>query len=165
MSSLRRESGGPVAMPKQLLIIDDRPDDAEVLERFLRKKGISNPIRVLPDGLTAINYLHGLEPYSNRQLHPFPALIFLEINLPRGSSYEVLEWLQAHLEIPTPGLLVFTHAIGLADLQKCSLLGVTTCLLKQTLQEQFRDLLIQFADVWEFADPSPIQSPAPALTP
>ena len=38
-------------MPKQILIIDDSPDDTQLLERFLRRKGIANPLRALPDGV------------------------------------------------------------------------------------------------------------------
>jgi CheY-like chemotaxis protein len=157
--------GSPTDMPKQILIIDDNLDDSQILERFLRKKGVANPVRVLRDGLAAIDYLYGLEPYSNRQLHPFPALVFLDISMPRKTGYDVLEWLNSHLEVPTPKVIICTHAIGHNELEKCYRLGATSFLLKQTMEEQFRNLLTRYPDIWEFGDPPAVAGALPAPQP
>jgi CheY-like chemotaxis protein len=141
-------------MPNQILIVDDNSDDSELLQRFLRKKGLANPIRVLPDGSAAINYLHGLEPYSDRLLHPFPALVFLDLSMPGKTGYDVLEWLSADPGIPSPKIIIFTQAIGFQELERCYLLGADSFLLKQTMEEQFRDLLVRYPHIWEFADPA-----------
>lgn len=146
--------GGPTAMPKPILIVDDNADEIELLVHFLRRKGVSNPIHVVRDGLAAIDYLYGLEPHSNRQTSPFPGLIFLDINMPRASGYEVLEWLQAHPEIPAPKLLVWTSAPGENVLKKCSELGANSFLLKSSLETEFGELVRRYPDIWQFADPT-----------
>jgi CheY-like chemotaxis protein len=141
-------------MPNQILIVDDNPEDSELLQRFLRKKGVANPVRVLADGLAAIDYLHGREPYSNRLLNPLPMLVFLDISMPGKNGYDVLEWLKAHSEVSIPYLVIYTQAIGFKELERCYLLGAGSFLLKQTMEEQFRDLVVRYPDVWEFADPA-----------
>jgi CheY-like chemotaxis protein len=150
-------------MPNLILIVDDNPDDSELLQRFLRKKGVANPIRVLPDGSTAIDYLHGLKPYSDRTLYPFPALVFLDLSMPGKSGYDVLEWLSTDPGILSPKIIIFTEAIGFEELERCYLLGADSFLLKQTMEEQFRDLLVRYPDVWEFADPATLLGSAPRV--
>jgi CheY-like chemotaxis protein len=142
-------------MPKTILIVDDNLDEVEILVLFLRRKGLSNPIQVLPDGLAAIDYLYGLEPYSNRQIHPFPALIFLDIQMPRATGVDLLQWLQAHPEIPTPKLVIWTNTVDSGKLKECAELGATSFLFIIKLDDQFRELLRSYPDIWEFADPSP----------
>lgn len=141
-------------MPKHILIVDDNPEEVELLKLFLSRKGICNPVHVVPDGLLAIDYLYGLEPYFNRRLHPFPGLVFLDINMPRRSGYEVLEWFESHPEIPKPKIVICTNALSPAECQKCHGLGADFILLRSTLQQQLAELLSRYPDIWELADSS-----------
>jgi CheY-like chemotaxis protein len=140
-------------MSEPILIVDNSASDSELLLSFLRKKGVANFIQILPDGVAAIDYLSGQQPYSDRLLHPFPSLVFLELAMPKKDGYEVLEWLNAHPEILPPKVVLYTKAIGIQELERCYRLGANAFFLKQTMEEQFRDLLSRFPEVWEFADP------------
>lgn len=142
-------------MQKTILVADDNPDDVFFFERFLRKNRVVNPIRVVADGIAAIDYLYGLEPFTNRQENPFPKLIFLDINMPRSSGYEVLEWLQAHTEVPAPRVIICTHAFGANQIEKCQALGAHAFLLKSKMEQEFAALFNAYHNIWEFSPTPP----------
>src|SRR4051812_4172662 len=87
-----------------ILIAEDSPDDATLLEKAIRKAGLKNPIRFVSDGHEAIEYLQGKGKYGNRAEFPFPRVIISDIKMPRLNGLELLDWLQRHPEcsvIPT----------------------------------------------------------------
>jgi CheY-like chemotaxis protein len=141
-------------MPNQILILDDSPDDALLLEGLLRRKCVANPIRSLTDGLLAMDYLLGKAPYSDRELHPFPAVLFMELELPGKNGLEILQWLRDHPEVPRPRVIMYTKHTAYGELEKAYLLGADAILIKQTLQEQITAILALLSESWEFGDPA-----------
>ena len=65
---------------------------AATFANALRKAGVDNPVVVLDNGEDAVEYLAGAGPHAGRSL---PALVLLDLKLPRRSGFEVLEWLGA----------------------------------------------------------------------
>jgi CheY-like chemotaxis protein len=57
---------------------------------------IQNPLQVVTDGLEAIHYLRGEDKYADRQAHPLPKLVVMDIKMPRRTGFEVLEWVKHH---------------------------------------------------------------------
>ena len=78
-------------LPPTILIVEDSPDDAMVIEFTFRKVGISNPLVFVEDGEMAVDYLLGQGRYSNRDQWPVPVLIILDLNLPKLNGFQVLE--------------------------------------------------------------------------
>ncbi len=72
-----------------ILLVEDDPNDVVLLQRALRKNQIDNPVVALPDGDEAISYLTGEGKYSDRQVHPFPKVIMLDLKMPRRGGYEI----------------------------------------------------------------------------
>ena len=105
-------------MSNQIIIIDDSLDDALILERLLRRKCVANPIHTLSDGLTAMDYLLGKTPYTDRELYPLPSLMFLDLGLPGRSGLEILGWLKEHPEVPRPRVVIYTQQTQYGDLEK-----------------------------------------------
>src|SRR3954464_11330803 len=110
-------------MANHILLVEDNPDDSELLLRLLRKNRVINPIQVLTDGRLALNYFSGDFPYSPRHAFPLPALLFTDLNLPGKTGYELMQWLGAHREVPRPKILVYTQATDWSDLKRCRELG------------------------------------------
>jgi len=77
-----------------VLLVDDSEDD----RLFLRKAILRNPKLAIAgevcDGEAALAYLEGQDAYKDREKHPFPDVMLLDLKMPRMTGHEVLEWLQ-----------------------------------------------------------------------
>jgi two-component system response regulator len=79
-----------------ILLIEDNDDDAELTAMAFRAAKISNPLVRIEDGADALDYLFGRGKYSTRDTTEMPAVILLDLNLPRLSGVEVLTALRAN---------------------------------------------------------------------
>ncbi len=77
-----------------ILLVEDRPDDVFLLHSLLERWGVTSSLHVVQDGERAIEYLSGAGVYADRDLHPFPKLVLLDLHLPRVSGQEVLAWIR-----------------------------------------------------------------------
>lgn len=85
----------PIA-PRTILLVEDNPDDEELTLRALARNNIGNSVSVVRDGQEAIDWLEGTGPYSTRDAHDVPALILLDLKLPKIDGLEVLRRLRAN---------------------------------------------------------------------
>ena len=77
-----------------VLLVEDDPNDVFLVERAVRKAGVRATLQVVGDGDKAVAYLGGQGPYTDRERHPLPVLVLLDLKLPRRSGLEVLTWLR-----------------------------------------------------------------------
>jgi two-component system response regulator len=97
--------GGPSPTPQQphnecltmkaktILLVEDNPDDADLTKRALAKNNIAHQLVVAGDGAEALDYLIG---DGNTPLSELPAVVLLDINLPKINGLEVLRRLREH---------------------------------------------------------------------
>lgn len=77
-----------------VLVVDDSADDRLFIRRAIQRNKRMVIVDELDDGEAAIAYLDGREPFQNRQEHPFPDAVLLDLKMPLKTGHEVLEWLQ-----------------------------------------------------------------------
>jgi CheY-like chemotaxis protein len=77
-----------------VLLVEDDLNDIFLVKRAFKKARLQNPLNVVTDGQEAIHYLRGLGKYADREAHPLPALIVMDIKMPRKTGFEVLEWVK-----------------------------------------------------------------------
>jgi CheY-like chemotaxis protein len=78
-----------------ILLVEDNPQDEKLTLRALRKAHVANGIDVVRDGQQALDYLFCAGDYRERNPQDLPAVILLDIGLPRLSGLEVLERIRA----------------------------------------------------------------------
>ena len=74
-----------------ILLVEDNDDDAELTLMAFKAARISNPILRVRDGVEALDYLFGRESHSGRDLDDLPAVVLLDLNLPRLGGLDVLK--------------------------------------------------------------------------
>ena len=74
-----------------ILYVEDDENDVYFMRRAFRKLGISESLFVARDGEEGIEYLAGSGKFSDREAFPLPALVFLDVKMPRRSGLDVLE--------------------------------------------------------------------------
>src|SRR5471032_280342 len=83
---------------KLILLIEDNIDDERLTLRALRKNNIMNEVVVACDGQEAIDYLFGTGTFSGRDMSVMPAVVILDLKLPKLSGLEVLKRIRSEVQ-------------------------------------------------------------------
>jgi CheY-like chemotaxis protein len=113
-----------------ILLVEDNPDDAELLIYAFGKAGIANRVVLVDDGEKAVNYIHGKENYADRAEFPLPGLILLDLKLPRYSGFEVLEMIRSSDVTRRTPVVVLTSSNQEHDIRRAYDLGANAYLVK-----------------------------------
>ena len=82
-------------MNKVLLLVEDNPTDEKLTIRAFKKAGVTNEIVVVRDGAEALDYIFGTAKYQGRDTSILPAVVLLDLSLPRIDGLEVLRRIRA----------------------------------------------------------------------
>ena len=126
----------------KFLLVEDNEDDVFFMERAFQQAGVHNPLHVVKNGEEAIEYLSGQNQFSDRQEHPLPDLIFLDLKMPGVNGFEVLKWMRDQpLNMP---VAVLTSSPEEIDRQRAFELGAGCYLLKPPTKEMVLDCIKRF---------------------
>lgn len=120
-------AGGALAgKPAQgsILLVEDSRDDIELLQRAFRKAGVTRALDVVTHGDAALDMLRA------RTSETLPALVLLDLKLPRRSGFEVLEWIRATPLTRRLPVVVLTSSRQSADVARAYDLGANSYLVK-----------------------------------
>jgi CheY-like chemotaxis protein len=124
-----------------LLLVEDNEDDVFLMARALNSASFGCMPQTVADGRLALDYLAGTGSYADRQAYPLPALIFLDIKLPRISGLEVLRWLRAQPDLRQIVVIVLTSSNHPGDIRQAYDLGANSYVVKPASYQE----LVEFA--------------------
>lgn len=127
-----------MSTPATILLAEDNDNDALLMRHAFKKAGFTNPLARVHDGEEAINYLAGQGVYADRHAHPFPALLLLDLKMPRRDGFEVLEWIKAQPSLKPLPVTVLTSSTQPLDIERAHKIGATSYLQKPN---EFYDLV------------------------
>jgi len=113
-----------------ILLVEDSPDDALLIQRAFRKANLANPVELVRDGEEAVAYLSGKAPYDDRARFPLPVFMLLDLKLPRRSGLEVLAWVRQESVVKRLPVVVLTSSRESVDVNRAYDLGVNSYLTK-----------------------------------
>jgi two-component system, response regulator len=96
--------------PRTILLVEDNPDDEELTLRALARNNIGNHVAVVRDGQEAIDWIEGTGTYGSRDPNDVPALILLDLKLPKVDGLEVLRRLRAHPRTAVVPVVILTSS-------------------------------------------------------
>jgi CheY-like chemotaxis protein len=95
---------------KNVLVVEDSADDVELLLIAARTAPDAVSFHIVRDGEQALAYLKGEGQFADRQAHPFPGLVLLDLSLPGMNGFEVLAWIRQHPGFSALKVFVWTDS-------------------------------------------------------
>ena len=133
---------------RNILLVEDNPDDVELTLRALNKNNIANEVIVAKDGVEALDYLFGEGTYAGRDATNVPAVILLDLKLPRIDGLEVLERLRKDERTKFAPVVVLTSSKEEQDLVRSYKLGANSYIRKPVDFIQFSEAVRQLGLYW-----------------
>jgi two-component system, response regulator len=134
--------------PVKVLVIEDNPDDRELLLRQLRKSGLGDHVKFISDGKEALDFLTGPKAPPPDDL----IVILLDLRLPSLSGLELLRHLRSRPQFQSVPVTVMTSSNDPKDLEECRRLNVAHYVNKPVTFSSFSKAV---ADVFHPPKPAP----------
>ena len=107
-----------------ILLAEDDENDIFLMGRAFDRAGIPNPLFVVRNGQETVDYLAGTGDYAQRDKHPLPGLLLLDLKMPWMDGFDVLKWLRTHPQFDQLPVVVLTSSKLQSDVDKSRQLGV-----------------------------------------
>ena len=131
-----------------ILLVEDDPNDAELVRRALKRAGAVASIAHVQDGAEALDYLYARGSYASRAGHAQPRLMLLDLKLPKLTGLEVLKEVRANPELRRQVVVMLTSSREERDLQEAYQSGVNSYVVKAVNFEELMDSLARLAHYW-----------------
>lgn len=131
-----------------LLLVEDNPDDEELTLLAFEQSQIGNEVVVVHDGVEALDFLFGTGMYAARDTSVMPALILLDLQLPRINGLEVLQRLRADNRTKLLPVVILTTSNEQRDLINSYSYGCNSYIRKPVDYNQFVVAVQQLGMYW-----------------
>jgi len=141
-----------------ILLVEDNPEDEALTLRALKKSNIKNAVEVVRDGTEALDYLLGAGAYAGRDLSDTPAVVLLDIKLPKIDGLEVLKRMRADERTRLIPVVILTASTQEEDLLRSYKLGANSYVRKPVDFNQFAEAVRQLGLYWLLLNERPPKS-------
>lgn len=131
-----------------ILLVEDNPDDQKLTLRALKYNNIVNEVVIAEDGAQALDYLFGAGQFADRDVRNRPALVLLDLKLPRVDGLSVLALVRADTRTKTVPVVILTSSREEEDLVKSYELGVNSYVRKPVDFLEFVEAARQLGIYW-----------------
>ena len=118
------------ALMQPILAAEDEETDRFILNLAFERAKLPGALVTVNDGGECVDYLSGIGSFADRTLHPLPALLLLDLKMPRMHGFEVLEWLATRPEFRDLPVIVLSSSSDESDIQKARQLGARDYFVK-----------------------------------
>ena len=133
---------------KVILLIEDNPDDEALTTRALRRSNIVNDIIVAHNGAEGLDYLFARGAYTGRNTNELPALVLLDLKLPKIDGLEVLRRIRSDDRTRLLPVVMLTSSSEEKDIIESYHLGANSYVRKPVEFEQFAESVRQLGLYW-----------------
>ncbi|MDA8104946.1 MAG: response regulator [Nitrospiraceae bacterium] len=140
---------------KQILLVEDNPDDVKLTLRALERSRIANEVVVVQDGVEAIEYLSGTGKFSGRNSDVLPQVVLLDLKMPRMDGLEFLQRIRAQEKTRLLPVVVLTTSSEDRDRIESYKLGANSYVRKPVDFNQFADAVQNLGLYWLVLNEAP----------
>ena len=141
-----------------ILLVEDNPDDEALTLRAFKKNNIKNDVVVAHDGVEALDYLFGTGAFAGRDSSEPPAVVLLDIKLPKIDGLEVLSRLRADERTKLTPVVILTSSKEEQDLIRGYSLGANSYVRKPVDFSEFMEAVRQLGMYWlVLNEPAPLR--------
>jgi CheY-like chemotaxis protein len=123
-----------------ILLVEDDPGHARLIEKNLRRSNITNEILTLNDGQKAVDYLFNKGEFAASK-HASPLLVLLDLNIPGLDGYQVLKRMKENAETKRIPVIILTTTDDSFEVAKCYSLGCNVYVTKPVDYQQFSEAI------------------------
>ena len=142
---------------RAILLVEDNQDDEELTLRALSRNNITNQVQVVRDGQEALDWLEATGPHAGRNPDDVPALILLDLKLPKIDGLEVLRRLRANARTALVPVVILTSSKEERDRASGYQNGANSYVQKPVDFTQFVDAVRQLGMYWLMLNEPPPQ--------
>ncbi len=124
---------------KVILLVEDNPSDIGLTKRAFEKNRIQNTLVVAEDGQEALDYLFGAGAYAGRDTSEMPAVVLMDLKLPRVDGLEALRRIRAHDLTKRLPVVILTSSREDQDVAMSYDLGANSYIRKPVDFQQFAE--------------------------
>lgn len=139
---------------RKILLAEDNYNDIELTLEALSEENLGNRVDVVNDGVEAMEYLQCEGKFKNRE-KDYPAVILLDIKMPRMDGMEVLRELKSDPAMKVIPVVMLTSSREEADLKKCYELGTNAYIVKPVNSKDFFEAVKQLGVFWALLNELP----------
>ncbi|PWH13439.1 MAG: two-component system response regulator [Anaerolineae bacterium] len=134
--------------PIHILLVEDNPDHAEMLQRLFRSYLVKNILCHVEDGEQALAYLNREGKYADEQRYPYPDLILLDLRLPKVDGFQVLEQIKSSSKHRHLVVVILTSSQEECDIQRAYQNYANSYLVKPLNPQELMDALRYLGFYW-----------------
>jgi CheY-like chemotaxis protein len=131
-----------------ILVAEDQPAEVLLLKRAFAKAGVKAPVHFVKDGQEAIDYLRGRESFNDRQVHPLPTMMLLDLKMPRLDGFDVLGWVRQQPTLKRLPIVVLSSSSMPEDIDRAYDLGANSFIVKPSGMDAQKEVVEQLQDYW-----------------
>ena len=142
---------------RRILLVEDRQDDIDLTLRSLKDNNITNKVDVVRDGAEALDYVFAKGAYSGRNVKDLPAVVLLDIKLPKIDGIEVLKRLRADERTKLLPVVILTSSREESDLINGYKFGCNSYVRKPIEFEEFSKAIKELGLYWLLLNEPPVE--------
>ena len=139
---------------KRILLVEDNQYDVELILAVLAENNLSNEVMIVRDGAEALNYLYLRGP-SEQPPESYPAVVLLDLKLPKIDGLEVLERIKSDPALKSIPVVMLTSSREECDVVRSYGLGANAYVVKSVDFEEFAESLKQLGVFWGVTNQPP----------
>jgi len=140
----------------EIVIVEDNPNDGELMIRSLKKNRLANNIIILKDGEQALDFIFCRGKYTGRDISESPKVMFLDLKLPKVDGLEVLKQMKTNEKTRKIPVIIVTSSKEDPDIATAYDLGANSYVVKPINFEDFIKKMSQIGLYWLAVNEKPV---------